>query len=72
MICNIRFNHNHGGTDLVWRLFVDGKENLCSSVHINCPTWTSQEIVEGQAKFNITCTAKNVIFSEDRKTAEIF
>ena len=65
----IRFNTNYGKTNnLKWRILVDGKEQLVDEIKINCPCYTSQDIVKGDdgldvQKFHISCKPKDVSFS---------
>lgn len=73
MIIKLRFNHRHKGTDLLWCLIIDGVEYLCASVQINCMCWTSQDAFPtGEVKFHLTCTATEIVWSDDKKFAEIF
>jgi hypothetical protein len=53
-LCQLRFNHQHNGSGLVWRLFVDGVEHLISDFHISVPSWGSESTdAAGVAKWNI-------------------
>jgi hypothetical protein len=51
----IRFNTKSNGSDLVWRIFVDGKEYLASSIKIQGYIYDQKTIVDGEEKMNISC-----------------
>jgi hypothetical protein len=51
----IRFNTKSNGSDLVWRIFVDGKEYLASSIKIQGYIYDKKTIVDGEEKMNISC-----------------
>ena len=51
----IRFNTKSNGSDLVWRIFVDGKEHLASSIKIQGYIYDKKTIVDGEEKMNISC-----------------
>jgi hypothetical protein len=52
---HIRFNHNHNGTGLVWRVFENGVENLVSSVKILAPVFDEVTVENGVEKWNLCC-----------------
>ena len=52
---HIRFNHNHNNTDLVWRVFENGVENLASDVEIHGKVFTESTIENGIQKWNVCC-----------------
>jgi len=63
----------HGGSDLLWRLLIDGEEHLVASVIFHCQTFTSQDqLPSGEIKYHLSCTAKKLIWTEDRKGVEVF
>jgi len=52
---HIRFNTKHGDTDLVWRIFEDGKEHLVRHLQINVPCHDESTVEDGVIKWNICC-----------------
>lgn len=67
MEIKLRFN-TENTTDLYWRLLINGEENLCSDVVINCPSRTTQDIIaDGRTKFHITCDAKAIAWESEKK-----
>ncbi len=52
---HIRFNTKHNGSNLVWRVFENGKEHLASEVRIIGETYTECTIEQGETKWNIAC-----------------
>lgn len=52
---HIRFNTNHSGTPLVWRVFENGIEHLATDVRIIGETFTECTEENGQTKWNIAC-----------------
>lgn len=52
---HIRFNHDHNGTGLVWRVFENGVENLASSIKILAPVFDEVTVENGVTKWNICC-----------------
>ena len=52
---HIRFNTNHDGTPLVWRVFENGIEHLATDVRIIGETFTECTEEHGQIKWNIAC-----------------
>lgn len=65
---NIRFNHQHNGTGLVWRVFVDGDEHLFEHIQINVPVSDNTTLEHGVVKWNICCEGNLTV---DGKTAII-
>ncbi len=55
----IRFNTDKEKIDAglpAWRVLVDGTEYLASSVRIEVPTWTTEDILPtGQKKWHLSC-----------------
>lgn len=67
MEIKIRYN-TENTTDLYWRLLINGTENLCSDVVINCPSYTSRDIIaDGRIKFHITCDACEIKWVDEKK-----
>jgi hypothetical protein len=62
MIVKIRYKTDAKTTDsLQWRVLIAGHEYYASEVHINCPTLTTRDMVEGVGeKWHITCEAKEI------------
>lgn len=62
---HIRFNTQHKDTELVWRVFENGKEHLAKNLRISVPVWDEVTDENGIAKWNISCegtmTIKNGI-----------
>lgn len=52
---HIRFNTKHNGSNLVWRVFENGKEHLASEVRIIGETYTECTTEQGETKWNIAC-----------------
>jgi hypothetical protein len=51
----IRFNQNHNGSGLVWRVFENGVENLVKNIKILAPVFDEVTIENGVEKWNICC-----------------
>jgi hypothetical protein len=51
----IRFNTKNNGSDLVWRIFIDGKEHLASSIKIQGYIYDEKTFSGGEEKMNISC-----------------
>jgi hypothetical protein len=54
----IRYNTKVGDGDLVWRIIVDGEENLASSIEIRGYVYGESSFVNGERKMNIACDGK--------------
>lgn len=54
----IRYNTKVGDGPLVWRVVIDGQEQLASSVEIRGYVYGEQSIVNGDRKMNIACDGK--------------
>lgn len=52
---HIRFNHNHNGSGLVWRVFENGTENLAKSIKIIAPVFDEVTVENGVEKWNLCC-----------------
>ena len=52
---HIRFNHNHNGTGLVWRIFENGQETLVRSFKITAPLFDEVTNEDGIEKWNVCC-----------------
>jgi hypothetical protein len=48
------------GSDLHWRVLIDGKENLATFVKLSIPTYTTKELVDGVEKWHIACDANRI------------
>lgn len=64
---HIRFNTNHDGTPLVWRVFENGIEHLATDVRIIGETFTECTEEHGQIKWNIACLG-NLTWSDKSVT----
>ena len=51
----IRFNHNHNGSGLVWRVFENGKEHLVRHVKILASLYDQVTVEDGVEKWNLCC-----------------
>ena len=52
---HIRFNTGHNGSDLVWRVFENGKEHLVKSFKITAPMFDEVTVENGTTKWNVCC-----------------
>jgi hypothetical protein len=52
---HIRFNHDHGGSGLVWRVFENGQAYLAKSIKILAPVFDEITVENGVEKWNICC-----------------
>ncbi len=70
----IRFNTNYKDGDSKikeWRVIVNGFENFCNHVTVNCPCQTSKDFIEGIGnKWHISCEPKNIDYIKDEKIGE--
>jgi hypothetical protein len=51
----IRFNHNHDGSGLVWRVFENGQEHLVRHVKILVPVSDQVTVENSVEKWNLGC-----------------
>lgn len=67
----IRFNTNYKENDILtkeWRVIVNGVENFCNHVTVNCPSKTSKDYIEGVGnKWHISCEANGIEYIEDKE-----
>jgi len=65
----IRFNTNYKENDILtkeWRVIVNGVENFCNHVTVNCPSKTSKDYIEGVGnKWHISCEANSIEYMQD-------
>ena len=52
---HIRYNTQHGESDLVWRIFEDGQEFLVKNFLITVPMHGSSTMENGIQKWNVEC-----------------
>jgi len=60
---NVRIRYNtkvEVGSDLHWRVLIDGIENLASNVKLHIPTYTSNELIDGVEKWHIACDSNSI------------
>ena len=57
---HVRFNTQHNGSDLVWRVFEDGVEHLATDVRIVGETFTETTEEHGHTKWNIACHGRMI------------
>lgn len=66
----IRFNTEHKGSNLKWRVLIDGEEYLAKSITINCPTTTSEDWITVNdfpcLKYHISCKSEKWEFNEEK------
>ena len=51
----VRFNTRANGSPLVWRVVIDGQENLAENIKIIGKCYGEKSIVDGETKYNIAC-----------------
>jgi hypothetical protein len=52
---HIRYNTHHGESDLVWRIFEDGKEHLVRAFYVSVPVFGESTLENGIQKWNVAC-----------------
>lgn len=52
---HIRFNTQHNGSGLVWRVFENGQEHLVKSFKITAPMFDETTLEDGVEKWNVCC-----------------
>jgi hypothetical protein len=57
----IRYNTQHGESDLVWRIFENGQEHLVKSFQILVPVYGESTVEYGVQKWNVACQGHMVI-----------
>jgi hypothetical protein len=55
---HIRYNTKHGDSDLVWRIFEDGKQYLVRDFLLTVPVFGEKTIEDGLEKWNVACYGK--------------
>jgi hypothetical protein len=66
MLVKIRYNHDHDGSDLRWRILINDKEFKMKKVVIETNSFTTKDILDtGEEKYHITVIADEIIFSEN-------
>jgi len=58
---HIRYNTQHGESDLVWRIFEDGVEYLVRDFRITVPMRGSSTMENGKQKWNVECQGRMTI-----------
>jgi len=58
---HIRYNTQHGESDLVWRIFENGQEHLVKNFQILVPMYGESTIENGIQKWNVACQGHMVI-----------
>jgi hypothetical protein len=51
----IWYNTQHGESDLVWRVFDNGKEHLVKNFYITTPMFGESTMENGIQKWNVAC-----------------
>ena len=51
----IRYNTQHGESDLVWRVFENGQEHLVKNFKIETPMYGESTMEKGVQKWNVCC-----------------
>ena len=62
---HIRFNTQHNGSGLNWRVFENGVEHLVRSFKITAPTFDEVSVENGIEKWNVCCHGHMTI-TDDR------
>jgi len=52
---HIRYNTQHGESNLVWRVFENGVENLVKNFRIETPMYGEYTMENGIQKWNVAC-----------------
>jgi hypothetical protein len=52
---HIRFNTQHDGSELKWRIFENGEEHLVRHFRVDVPVFDEQTLEQGVVKFNLCC-----------------
>jgi hypothetical protein len=52
---HIRYNTQHGESDLVWRVFENGREYLVRNFRIDTPMYGEATVENGIQKWNVCC-----------------
>lgn len=52
---HIRYNTQHGETDLVWRVFENGQEYLVKNFRVETPLYGEITVENGTKKWNVCC-----------------
>lgn len=52
---HIRYNTMHSDSDLVWRIFEDGKQYLVRDFLLTVPVFGEKTIEDGLEKWNVAC-----------------
>ena len=61
---HIRYNTEHGDSDLVWRIFKDGKQHLVSNFSVTVPVFSEMTIEDGVEKWNVACNGTMTIVND--------
>jgi hypothetical protein len=61
---HIRFNTQHNGSGLNWRVFENGVGNLVRSFKITAPTFDEISVENGIEKWNVCCYGHMTITDE--------
>lgn len=60
---HIRYNTQHNGNGLLWRIFENGNEMLATDVKIFVDSFTEQTMEGSDQKYNIACFGYAVWFN---------
>ena len=52
---HIRYNTQHGNTDLFWRIFENGQEYLVKNFRVLVPMYGESTVENGVTKWNVAC-----------------
>lgn len=70
----IRFNTYFKEGDLhvkEWRVIVNGVENFCNHVTVNCPSQTTKDFIEGIGdKWHISCEPTHIDYIKDERLTD--
>lgn len=61
----IRFNTEHGNSDLLWRVIIENHEYLAQSIQLEVPSHTTTDILpDGRIKHHITALYNELIWND--------
>jgi hypothetical protein len=74
VVVKIRFNTYFKEGDVKvkeWRVIINGVENFCNHVSINCPSKTTKDFMEGVGyKWHISCEPKHIDYIKDERITD--
>lgn len=61
---HIRYNTQHAGSNLVWRIFENGVEHLVKEFYVTSPIYSESTMEHGVQKWNVACQGKMKIIDD--------